>query len=176
MSSADIYSSFFDASSNNILKNVPVNELDYILTNMEKSYIRDGLDEKTIVNNINIINKNYRGLILDAIREYKPNRLKYFINKYYENERINIKNYYHQSYFYLHIYDYKCGTDKLLPLLKVLIKQQIKKSIEHDDYNCGYYDNKMHPAFIKYLYNIGYIIKDLRIFFKTQFDCNKLGI
>lgn len=173
MSSIDIFSSFFDASSNNILKIVPVNELDYILTNMEKTYIRDGLDEKTI---IDIMNKNYRVLILDAIHECKPNRLKYFINKYYENERINIKNYYHQSYFYLHIYDYKCGTDKLLPLLKVLIKQQIKNLIEHDDYNCGYYDNRMHPAFIKYLYNIGYITKDLTVFFETQFDCNKLGI
>lgn len=173
MSSTDIFSSFFDASSNNILKIVPVIELDYILTNMEKSYIREGLDEKTITD---IMNKNYRILILDAIHEYKPNRLKYFINKYYENERINIKNYYHQSYFYFHIYDYNCGTDKLLPLLKVLIKQQIKNSIEHDDYNCGCYDNRMHPAFIKYLYNIGYITKDLKIFFERKFDCNKLGI
>ena len=170
MSNTDIFSSLFDAS-NKILKIVPVNEFDYILTNMEKSYIRYGLDEKSIAD---IMNKNYCTLILDAIRGYKPNRLKYFINKYYENERINIKNYYRQSYIYLHIYDYKCGTDELLPLLKVLIKQQIKNSIEHDDYNCGYYDNRMHPAFIKYLYNIGYINKDLKVFFKKNFNCNKL--
>ena len=173
MNYKDTFGSFFDVSNNNILKIVPVNELDYILTNMEKTYIRHGLDEKSIAY---IMNKNYRALILDAIRGNKPDRIKFFINKYYENKRINIKNYYCQSYIYFHIYDYKCGTDELLPLLKVLIKQQIKNSIEHDDYNCGYYDNRMHPEFIKYLYNIGYIKKDLKIFFKKYFNCNKLEI
>ncbi len=155
----------------NILK-CKVDDFDIVLTKMEDSYKCDGIDEDDIKI---IMNPVYRALIIDAVRGDKKDKLKYFIDKYYKNKRDNKTNYYSQSSIYFHIYDYMCGTVKLLPLLKFVIKQQIKNSIQHDDYNCGYYDMNMHLAFIKYLYNIGYIDRDLREFFH-QFDCNKFRI
>ncbi len=156
----------------NKLKTIRVEQLDIILSNMEESYKSAQLDEDDIME---IMNPIYNSLIADACRENKTDRLKYFFDKYYKNEGNNDENYYHPSTIYFSILDYKCDTDKLLPQFKFLIKLQIKNLTEHDDSDCEYYDMNMHYAYVKYLYNIGYIDKSLADFF-SSFDCNKLNI
>jgi len=156
----------------NKLKTIRVEQLDIILTHMEESYKSAQLDEDDIME---IINPIYNSLIVDACRKNKTDRLKYFFDKYYKNEGNNDENYYHPSTIYISILDHKCETDKLLPQFKFLIKLQIKNLIEHDDSDCEYYNMDMHYAYVKYLYNIGYINKKLRNFFNS-FNCNKLRI
>ena len=167
MNCKDTFGSLYDK-----LKTIQVEQLDIILTHMEKSCKSAQLDEDDIME---IMNSIYCSLIGDAFRKNKIDRLKYFLDKYYENESINAINFYTPSIIYIHVLEHKCGTDDLLPLFKFLIKQQIKNLKEHDDSDCEYYDINIHPAFIKYLYNIGYINENLANFFK-QFDCNKLEI
>lgn len=156
----------------NKLKTIRVEQLDIILTHMEKSYKSAQLDEDDIME---IMNPIYNSSIVDACRKNKTDRLKYFFDKYYKNKDNNDENYYHPSTIYISILEYKCNTDKSLPQFKFLIKLQIKNLIEHDDSDCEYYDRNMHCAYVKYLYNIGYINKSLANFF-TSFNCNKLRI
>ena len=156
----------------NKLKTIRVEQLDIILTHMEKSYENSQLDEDDIME---IMNPIYKSLIIDACRKNKTDRIKYFFDKYYKNDSNNNVNYYHPSTIYIVVLDNKCETVKSLSQFKLLIKLQINNLIEHDDSDFEYYDMNMHYAYVKYLYNIGYINESLAHFF-TSFNCNKLEI
>lgn len=156
----------------NKLQTIRVEQLDIILTHLEKSYEIAQLDEDDIME---IMNPIYSSLIIDACRKNKTDRLKFFFDKYYKNDSNNIRNYYHPSTIYSVVFDYKYKTNEILHLFTFLIKLQIKNLIEHDDSDCEYYDSSMDPKLIKYFCNIGYINKKLRKLFK-RFDCNKLRI
>ncbi len=156
----------------NKLQTIRVEQLDIILTHLEKSYEIAQLDEDDIMK---IMNPIYYYLIVDACRKNKTDRIKYFFERYYKNDSNNIRNYYDPSTIYSVVFDYKFKPNEILHLFTFLIKLQIKNLIEHDDSDCEYYNSSMHYALVKYLYNIGYINKILTHLFNS-FDCNKLGI
>lgn len=152
------------------LKKLEGDKLDTVLKSIEKSLRNINVYDGTVNY---IMDDIYDSFLTDAIKKNQTNKLKYFLDRYYSCN--NDENYnYDMQNIYIFLFNSYCKTDKKLHLFKFLIKCQIKNQIQHDDCDVGY-DRDMCPNFVKYLYNISYIVGNPNNYY-NKFNLNKLNL